>query len=98
MTELENPGAGDVFSRVTRIDDTPPSVGVHILRRSYRHGALFTLLTEHGPLAIKVSYYRYGTDTHVGKVEIAYRWADIEALSLTVDALPPVTLLQSRSQ
>ena len=62
--------------------------------------ALFMLPTEHGPIAIKISYYRYGTDTHVGKVEIAYRWADIEALSQTVDALPaPVTaLLSSRSQ
>ncbi len=98
-TELENSGAGDVFSKVTRIDDTPLSlVGVHILG-DHIGTALFTLPTEHGPIAIKVSYYRYGTDMHVGKVEIAYRWSDIEALSQTVDALPaPVTaLLQSRS-
>ncbi len=100
QTELENSGAGDVFSRVTRIDDVALSlVGVHILG-DHIGTALFTLPTEHGPIAIKVSYYRYGTDTHVGRVEIAYRWADIEALSETVNALPaPVTaLMQSRSQ
>ena len=100
QTELENSGAGDIFSRVARIDDTPLSlVGVRILG-DHIGTALFTLPTEHGPLAIKVSYYRYGTSTHIGKVEIAYRWTDIETLAETVNALPqPVTAtLQSRSQ
>jgi hypothetical protein len=100
QTELENSGAAQVFSKVTRLDDTPLSlVGVHILG-DHMGTALFTLPTEHGPIAIKVSYYRYGTELHVGKVEIAEKWSDIETLAETVNALPtPVTaVLSSRSQ
>ncbi|MGN6368316.1 MAG: hypothetical protein ACTHN5_08665 [Phycisphaerae bacterium] len=99
-TQLENSGAAQVFSKVTRIDDTTVSlVGVHILG-DHIGTALFTLPTEHGVIAIKVSYYRYGTDTHVGKVEIADKWTEIELLAETVNALPaPVTaVLSSRVQ
>jgi hypothetical protein len=100
QTELENSGGAQVFSRVTRLDDTTLSlVGVHILG-DHMGTAMFTLATEHGPIAIKVSYYRYGTDTHVGKVEIAEKWSEIEAMAETVNALPaPVTaVLSSRGQ
>ncbi|HUO10376.1 MAG TPA: hypothetical protein VM008_18870 [Phycisphaerae bacterium] len=98
QAEVESSANVQIFSRFTRLDDTTLSlVGVHILG-DHIGTALFTAATEHGPVAFKISYYRYGTDTHVGKIEIVEHWSDIEALSLTVDALPaPVTaLLQSR--
>jgi hypothetical protein len=98
QAEVESSANVQIFSRFTRLDDTALSlVGVHILG-DHIGTALFTAATEHGPVAFKIYYYRYGTDIHVGKIDIAEHWADIEALSLTVDALPePVTaLLQSR--
>jgi hypothetical protein len=62
--------------------------------------ALFTAATQAGPIGFKVSYYRYGTETRIGKVEIATHWAALEALSLTVDPMttPVTAMLQSRPQ
>ena len=98
QNELESSSNYQVFSRFTKLDDTTLSlVGVHILG-DHIGTAFFTIATEHGPIAFKISYYRYGTETHIGKIEFAEHWSEIEALSLTVDPLPaPVTaLLQSR--
>jgi hypothetical protein len=98
QAEAEAAQISEIYSRFTKLDDTPISlVGVHILGDQIGT-AFFTTVTEHGPIAFKISYYRYGTDIHVGKIEFATHWSEIEALSLTVDPLPaPVTApLRSR--
>ena len=100
QAEVQSSDAVQIYSRFTKLDDTPLSlVGLHVLG-DHIGTALFTTVTDDGPVAIKVSYYRYGTETRIGKVEFAARWTEIEALSLTVDPLPaPVTaLLESRPQ
>jgi len=100
QAEVESSDATQIYSRFTKLDDTPVSlVGLHVLG-DHIGTALFTTVTDDGPVAIKVSYYRYGTETRIGKVEFAAHWTEIEALALTVDPLPaPVTaLLESRPQ
>jgi hypothetical protein len=55
--------------------------------------ALFTISTADGPIAMKIYYYSFNAQIHIGRIEVAVDWADIERLDLGVDPLPePVTV------
>lgn len=54
---------------------------------------LFTVVTEGGPVAIKVFHYTYGPDVNIARMDITDDWDEIERFSTTVDLLQqPVTV------
>ncbi len=100
QAEVQSSNSATAFVRFTKLDETPLSlVGSRILGQNTGM-LLFTAPTEDGPIAFKVSYYQYENQIHVGRLEIADRWIEIEALYLTVDPLaaPVTAMLQSRPQ
>jgi hypothetical protein len=100
LSAVESNEAVQMYARFPKLDDVPVSLaGMHSLG-DHIGTALFTAATQDGPIGFKVSYYRYGTEMRIGKVEMATHWSELEALSLTVDTLatPVTAMLQSRPQ
>jgi hypothetical protein len=97
---MQSNEASQMYARFPKLEDVPLSlVGRHSLG-DHIGTALFTAATQDGPIGFKVSYYRFGTETHIGKVEVSTHWSELEALSLTVEPLatPVTAMLQSKPQ
>jgi hypothetical protein len=48
---------------------------------------LFTVVTEEGPVAIKVFHYTFGNDVNIARMDISDDWDEIERYSAMVDIL-----------
>jgi hypothetical protein len=54
---------------------------------------LFTVVTEEGPVAIKVFHYAFGNDIYISRMDITDDWDEIERFAAMVDVLTqPVTV------
>lgn len=54
---------------------------------------LFTVVTEEGPVAIKVFHYTFGNDVYISRMDITDDWDEIERYAAMVDILQqPVTV------
>lgn len=98
MDEATSAESLAIYARFSKLDDvTLNLIGVHVLG-DHIETLLFTAVTDDGPVAFKISTYRVGTETRVGKVQIVDHWSEIDNLSQTVELLPtPVTApLQSK--
>jgi hypothetical protein len=54
---------------------------------------LFTVVTEEGPVAIKVFHYSFGNDVYIARMDITDDWDEIERYAAMVEVLQqPVTV------
>lgn len=92
-TAIEQADTVRIFGRFTKPDGLDLNlIGGRTLGQNIGI-LLFTVATEDGPVAFKISYYAYGTDMYVARMEVVDNWDDVERLAATVDMLPaPVTV------